>query len=112
MSDAPHHPYRVTRTFEGGPLTAKQQRALTALVALCPDPGCDVSAREIAKVVGLPVGPLTVILESLRQKRLVFKHEADDAAPEGWTPTLTGRSRVRHFPSELGERSPESAEAD
>jgi DNA-binding MarR family transcriptional regulator len=107
MSEAPHHPYRVTRAFEGTPLTDSQRRVLTALVAICPDNGCDVDARKVAKAAGLRLGSVVVILQSLEKKRLVLLHESEDDEPDGWAPTMNGRSRVRHFPSGLGREPAE-----
>jgi hypothetical protein len=95
-SDPPSNPFRVAprEGFAGPPLTQSQQRVLSALVALCPDSGCDVPAREVADAAKLRLGSVVVVLRSLVKRRLALVHEGE---PEGWAPTMTGRSRVRHF---------------
>ena len=99
MSGPPENPFRVTRRggFDGPPLTAPQQRVLAALAALCPDSGCDISAREVAEAADIRLGSVVVILRSLAKRRLAILHEGGDDAPEAWAPTISGRSRVRHF---------------
>ena len=75
-------------------MTQPQQRVLSALVSLCPDEGCDVDARAVAETADLRLGAVVIVLRSLEKRRLVLVHEGE---PEGWAPTMTGRSRVRHF---------------
>ena len=75
-------------------MTQPQQRVLSALVALCQDEGGDVDARTVAEAADLRLGSVVVVLKSLEKRRLVLSHEGE---PEGWAPTMTGRSRVRHF---------------
>jgi hypothetical protein len=95
VSEPPPRPFRVKReNFAGPPLTQSQQRVLSALVALCPDAGCDVDARAVSEAADLRLGSVVVVLRSLEKRKLALMHEGD---PEGWAPTLTGRSRVRHF---------------
>ncbi len=95
-SEAPKHPYRVTRSTDrsGPPLTATQKQVLAALDRLCPTPGSDCDARAVATTTGLRLGAVVVILHSLDDKRLVTRFDEEDAL--FWTPTLTGRARVRH----------------
>lgn len=99
MSFPPARPFRVTREFSGPPLTAPQQRVLAVLVSLCPDAGCDVDARTVADAAGLRLGSVVVVLRSLAKHRLALVHEGAPGEEDGWAPTLTGRARVRHFPS-------------
>ncbi len=96
-SDAPKHPFRVTRSADrtGPPLTPPQRQVLAALDRLCPTSGSDCDARAVATATGLRLGAIVVILHSLDDKRLVTRFDEDDAL--FWTPTLTGRARVRHF---------------
>ena len=96
MSEPPPHPFRVNHGegFQGPPLTQPQQRILRALVALCPADGCDVDARTVSEVAELRLGSVVVVLRSLEKRGLALVHEGE---PEGWAPTMTGRSRVRHF---------------
>lgn len=107
VSEPPPNPFRVNQRegFQGPPLTQPQQRVLTALVALCPDEGCDVDARAVADAAQLRLGSVVVVLRSLEKRRLVLVHEGE---PEGWAPTMTGRSRVRHFrPAEQPAEPPQ-----
>ena len=102
MPGPPENPFRVgvRDDFAGPPLTQPQQRVLAALVALCPDSGCDVDARTVAEAADVRLGSVVVILRSLAKRRLALMHEAErDGESEGWAPTMTGRSRVRHFPA-------------
>ena len=99
MSNPPIHPYRVTREFTGPRLTASQQRVLAALVSVCPDSGCDASARTVADAAGLRLGSVVLVLRSLEKMRLAHVLPGEAGEDEGWAPTLTGRSRVRHFPA-------------
>jgi DNA-binding MarR family transcriptional regulator len=101
MPDAPQNPFRVTREFHGPKLTRSQQRVLAALVAVCPDEGCDTDARAVAEAAGLRLGSVVVVLRSLEKQRLAILHPGEDGEPDGWTPTMTGRARVRHFPAAL-----------
>ena len=97
MPEPPRNPYRVTQQregFVGPPLTQSQQRVLSALVSLCPEAGRDVDARAVSEVAELRLGSVVVVLRSLEKRKLALVHEGD---PEGWAPTMTGRSRVRHF---------------
>ena len=75
-------------------MTQPQQRVLSALVSLCPEDGRDVDARAVAEAADLRLGAVVIVLRSLEKRRLVMVHEGE---PEGWAPTMTGRSRVRHF---------------
>ena len=95
-SEPPSNPFRVAPRdgFAGPPLTPSQQRVLAALVALCPDSGCDVDAREVSEAADQRLGSVVVVLRSLEKRKLALVHDGD---PEGWAPTMTGRSRVRHF---------------
>ncbi len=104
-SDAPQHPFRVTRSADrsGPPLTEPQKQVLAALVALCPTSGSDCDARAVAGSSGLRLGAVVVILQSLVVKRLVTRFEEDDDALF-WTPSMTGRARVRHFQAVAGDR--------
>jgi hypothetical protein len=107
VSEPPPNPFRVNQRegFQGPPLTQPQQRVLGALVALCPEAGCDVEARAVADSAQLRLGSVVVVLRSLEKRRLVLSHEGE---PEGWAPTMTGRSRVRHFrPAELPAEEPQ-----
>jgi hypothetical protein len=94
-------PYRVKRRRDpsGAPLTEPQRRVLAALCELCPGAAGDVTAREVATASRARLGSVIVILRSLAQRRLVMRHEGDvqEAQPEGWAPTMTGRARARHF---------------
>jgi hypothetical protein len=96
VGEAPQHPFRVAHRegYAGPPLTQSQQRVLAALVALCPEAGCDVDARAVSEVAELRLGSVVVVLRSLAKRKLALLHEGE---PEGWAPTMTGRSRVRHF---------------
>ena len=67
---------------------------LGALVSLCPAAGDDVDARAVAELVELRLGSVVVVLRSLEKRRLALSHEGE---PECWAPTMTGRSRIRHF---------------
>jgi hypothetical protein len=98
VSEPPRNPFRVAQRegFIGPPLTQSQQRVLAALVALCPDSGCDVDARAISEAAQLRLGSVIVVLRSLEKRKLALVHEGE-GEPEGWAPTLTGRTRVRHF---------------
>ena len=109
MPDPPTSPYRVTREFKGAPLTRSQQRILTSLVATCPEAGCDVDARTVAEHANLRLGSVVVVLRSLERQRLAVVHEGEDGRPDGWAPTLTGRSRVRHFPAQQPDGAPADA---
>ena len=93
---APLHPYRVTRRTDlsGRPLKAPQQRVLEALVELCPDPGNEATAREVAHAAGERVGPVVVVLRSLAGLRFVAAHDDGDDRAITWAPTLTGRNRA------------------
>jgi hypothetical protein len=108
VSDAPSNPFRVKREgFAGPPLTQSQQRVLAALVALCPEAGCDVDARAVSDAAELRLGSVIVVLRSLEKRKLALMHEGE---PEGWAPTMTGRSRVRHFrPAEQPTQPPPPA---
>ena len=76
---------------------------LSALVSLCPEAGCDVSARSVSELAELRLGSVVVVLRSLEKRRLALVHEDE---PECWAPTMTGRSRVRHFrPAEAEQRA-------
>ena len=100
MSGPPENQFRVgvRDDFAGPPLTQPQQQVLSALVALCPDSGCDVDARAVADAAEVRLGSVVVILRSLAKRRLVLVHEPErDGEREGWAPTMSGRSRVRHF---------------
>ena len=108
MTEPPANPYRVTREFTGPPLTRSQQRVLSALVALCPDTGCEVEARAVAEQAQLRLGSVVLVLRALEKQRLALVHLAEDGGPDCWAPTLTGRSRVRHFPA----RAHEGAQAE
>ena len=99
MSNAPNHPYRVTREFTGPRLTPSQQRVLSALVSVCPDSGCDATARAVAEAADLRLGSVVLVLRSLEKMRLAHVHPGEPGEDEGWAPTLTGRARVRHFPA-------------
>lgn len=103
MPEAPDNPFRVKKEFVGPPLTASQQRVLATLVALCPESGADADARQVADAAGQRLGSVVVVLQSLEKKRLAVMHEGDDAEPDVWAPTMTGRQRVRHFPAEAAE---------
>lgn len=92
------HPYRVTRGHDrrAAPLTAPQRACLEALVHLCPRPGSDVPAREVATCAGLRLGSVVLTLRNLDRQRLAAEHPppCEDAEPT-WSPTLFGRARVR-----------------
>lgn len=96
MSEPPSNPFRVNQRegFQGPPLTQPQQKVLSALVSLCPDDGRDVEARAVSELTQLRLGSVVVVLRSLEKRKLALVHEGE---PEGWAPTMTGRSRVRHF---------------
>ena len=91
------HPYRVVRVPEPGPpLTSAQERVLAALTHLCPQVGGDVTAREVASVLGVRFGSVVLTLRNLARRRLATEHEAgDEADGSAWSPTLAGRARVR-----------------
>ena len=74
----------------GPPLTEAQERALLALVDLCPGLGDEEKLHPIAQRAGLPPGPATLALRGLVRRRMAWKHDenGDDAA---WTPTQAGR---------------------
>jgi DNA-binding MarR family transcriptional regulator len=99
----PHHPYRVTRRADltGPPLTAAQQQVLATLTHLCPKPGSDCDARAVAKSAGMRLGGVVVVLQSLVEKRLVMRMDDEDTS--FWTPTLTGRARVRFRAAGTGQ---------
>ncbi len=92
---APTHPYRVTRRTDlsGRPLKAPQQRVLEALVELCPDPGNEATAREVAHAAGQRVGAVVVVLRSLTGLRFATAFDDGEHAV-AWAPTLTGRNRA------------------
>jgi hypothetical protein len=96
MSTPPSRPFRVAQRddFTGPPLSQAQQRVLAALVAGCPEEGSDIDARTVAGRSDLRLGATVVVLRSLANRRLAIWH---DDEPEGWAPTMTGRSRVRHY---------------
>ena len=93
--DPPRHPYRVTRSAgrTGPPLTQPQLLTLKALVHLCPLPGTDADSRAVARVCGLRLGAVVVILQSLADKGLTLKY--DETGGPFWTPSMTGHARVR-----------------
>jgi hypothetical protein len=98
MADRPQtdwQPYRAAAREPGGgqPLTPAQERALGALVELCPEPGQDVLSGAVSKRSGLPPGSVVTVLRSLGQRRLVVAHDEGDRTV--WAPTLPGRARVR-----------------
>jgi DNA-binding MarR family transcriptional regulator len=105
VTEPPRHPYRVKRGMEGPPLTASQRRILAALVAVCPDSGCGVDAREVAEAAQLRLGSVVVVLHKLEERRLAMVHPREDDEPKLWAPTMSGRARVRHFPSPAGQES-------
>ena len=96
ISEADFQPYRVQRRSDpsGPPLSVPQQQALAALSRLCPGAAGDVRALEVAIASGLRHGAVVVILRSLAQRGLAYRHEGE---PEGWAPTMTGRARARHI---------------
>jgi hypothetical protein len=104
VSEPPSNPFRVYQRegFQGPPLTQPQHRVLSALVSLCPEAGCDVSARAVSELADLRLGSVVVVLRSLEKRRLALVHEGE---PQGWAPTMTGRSRVRHFRPAAVERT-------
>ena len=105
MAEAPRNPFRVTREFDGPPLTKSQQRVLASLVSLCPDSGSDADARAIATQAGARLGSVVLVLRSLVERRMAIFHPAEhEGEVDAWTPTMTGRSRVRHFPAARGDR--------
>jgi hypothetical protein len=53
-----------------------------------------VRPLEVASASGLRHGAVVVILRSLAQRGLAYRHEGE---PEGWAPTMTGRARARHY---------------
>ena len=102
------NPFRVQRRADPGgpPLSRPQQRVLAALTELCgPGAATEVTVREAAGASGVRLGSVVLILRSLADRRLVVHHEGDTEEPEGWSPTLTGRARVRHFDLDAGERA-------
>ena len=85
----------------GPPLTAAQERALLALVELCPEVGKEATLRPIADRAGLPPGPATLALRGLVRRRMAWHH--DDGGDEaGWTPTQPGRERAAALKARLG----------
>ena len=75
----------------GPPLTDAQERALLALVELCPDVGREAALHPIAERAGLPPGPATLALRGLVRRRMAWKHDDDDDGKPMWTPTHHGR---------------------
>jgi hypothetical protein len=76
----------------GRPLTSAQGRALEALVRLCPLLGQEAATRAIAADSGLAAGAATLALRGLERRRLAVCH---GVAGNCWSPTLTGRARMR-----------------
>jgi hypothetical protein len=80
----------------GLPLTGAQERALLALVELCPEVGGEAPLRPIADVAGLPPGPATLALRGLVRRRMAWR-QGDDGDEAGWTPTQIGRQLAGAF---------------
>lgn len=97
MDRRPENLFRVTprEDFLGPPLTQPQQRVLAALVSLCPEAGAETDARAVAEAAGLRLGSVVLVLRALDKRRLAVVHDGD---PPVWSPTMEGRTRVRHFP--------------
>jgi len=74
----------------GLPLTGAQERALLALVDLCPEVGGEAPLRPIADAAGLPPGPASLALRGLVRRRMAWR-QGDDGDEPGWTPTQAGR---------------------
>ena len=74
------------------PLTAAQERALTALAVLCPGLGEEATAAAISQQSGSRHGATTLALRGLERRRLVTGHGND---PRLWAPTLTGRALAK-----------------
>ena len=73
-------------------MTQPQQRVLSALVALCPDDGCDVRrARGGGARRACASARSSSSCARLEKRRLVLVHEGE---PEGWAPTMTGPRRA------------------
>src|SRR3712207_8450608 len=75
----------------GPPLTAAQERALLALVNLCPELGAEARLQPIAEAAGLAPGPASLALRGLERRRMVWRHEDDGDTGPTWTPTHEGR---------------------
>lgn len=77
----------------GPPLTDAQERALIALVDLCPGTGAESPLRPIATAAAMPPGPASLALRGLVRRRMAWKHD-DEGDGETWTPTQGGRAAV------------------
>lgn len=78
------------------PLTLAQERALVALVAICPGLGEEATAGAVAKHSGLRPGATTLALRGLERRRLVAGH-GDGHEQRSWAPTLIGRAHAKHL---------------
>jgi hypothetical protein len=76
----------------GSPLTEAQERALFALIALCPDVGSESPLHPIAERAELAPGPAKLALRGLERRRMAWLHE--DAEGALWTPTQIGRDHA------------------
>ena len=74
----------------GPPLTDAQERALVALVELCPGVGAEAPLRPIADTADMPPGPASLALGGLERRRMVWRHQ-DEGEEATWTPTQNGR---------------------
>ena len=77
----------------GPPLTDAQERALVALVGLCPEIHNEALLRPIADIAGLPPGPASLALKGLERRRMAWRHDDEGAEPT-WTPTQAGRGHA------------------
>src|SRR5687767_3860617 len=59
----------------GPPLTDAQQRALQALVELCPEIHHEAVLRPIADRAGMPPGPASLALKGLERRRMAWRHD-------------------------------------
>ncbi len=97
-SSRPDHPYRITRAHDrrAMPITAPQRAILEALAHLCPAPGSEACPRRVAAGAGMRYGSAMLALRNLERRRLAIEHAGRDAGETPpWSPTLTGRARVR-----------------
>jgi hypothetical protein len=79
----------------GPPLTEAQERALIAIVDLCPELGSEATLKPISDRAGLPPGPAMLALKGLERRRMVWKHDEDGDDEPTWTPTGPGRDHAQ-----------------
>ena len=96
-SPSTFHPYRVTSPHDrrGIPITPPQRAILEALTHLCPAPGSDACPRRVAACAGIRYGSAMLALRNLERRRLAIEHCDSGVETPPWSPTLTGRARVR-----------------